>query len=469
MEIISLQFALLAIISGFLYYIVDPKFRVIYLIVLSAAFICTLSIGLILYVVLYSVFNYFIGIYINISNSKNLFFRIGLIANVLQLIILRYLPVHNEIIGLNLSIIHEIILPFGVSYFTLQGIGYLYNIKIGRENPEKSFQNFLLYIIFYPKFVAGPIERSDHFLNQLKRKQDFTSQRTNEGLQLVLIGFFKVVVISQQLGFYVNNVYSDLSTVGGFNLWLVVIIQPFYLYFDFSGYTDIALGLAKTYGIALLPNFNKPYLSQNVTSFWKNFHISLSTWFKDYIFLPVAYRYRRFGNYASIFAVLLTFMLFGVWHGSGWNFFFLGFLQASAIIFEYLTKKLRLKIFSLLPHFFRVWLGRLITISFFGMSLVFFFSPDLDTALNFISKLDNLKQSAGLSPEISLKFLFISLFSSLIFYVSEIIAKDHKTISFVFEKLWGKTEYLKWLVYYIALVLILLQIDSGQKFIYSNF
>ena len=129
------------------------------------------------------------------------------------------------------------------------------------------------------------------------------------------------------------------------SLWILLLLVPIYLYFDFSGYTDIAIGFAKVFGIDLLPNFNRPFFSENMTSFWRRFHMSLSLWFNDYIFKQTSFRYRKWGIFASVFAVFITWMLFGIWHGAGWIFMLLGFLQAVAIYYEVFTRKIRFKFF----------------------------------------------------------------------------------------------------------------------------
>ncbi|MBK7480417.1 MAG: hypothetical protein IPI69_12330 [Bacteroidales bacterium] len=175
-----------------------------------------------------------------------------------------------NLIGLRieLSKLSEIILPIGISYFTLQGIGYLINIKNGWEKPEKDFLYFFQYIIFFPKFLSGPVERSNHFLPQLRKNINISDLYLADGAKLVLIGYFKKVAIANQLSSYALSVYS-FDQAGGCLSWVLFIIQPLYLYFDFSGYTDIALGISKMFGIDLLPNFQRPFFAENVTTFWK--------------------------------------------------------------------------------------------------------------------------------------------------------------------------------------------------------
>ncbi len=267
---------------------------------------------------------------------------------------------------------------------------------MGWEKPENNIFRFLLYITFYPKFISGPIERSNHFIPQLKKEIAFNEENVTSGLRTALLGFFKKVVIANQLGSYITGIYGDPGIYGGNTLLSVILVQPLYLYFDFSGYTDIAIGLSRAFGINLLPNFNRPFLAQNVTTFWKRFHMSLSLWFNDYIFKQTSFKYRKLGKYAAVLSVFLTFTLFGIWHGAGWNFMLLGFLQAVAINYEFFTRKIRYDIFSKLPVKTGLNIGRIITYLFYGISLVFFFSPNLGKMIDFFSGLSEFSQKLKL-------------------------------------------------------------------------
>lgn len=473
MEIISLTYPLLVIISVFVFYLLNHKYRIGYLAFLSCCFIASYNLYLLYYIIVYSIINYYIGIYLPTAKNKKRIFRIGIIVNLSQLIILKYAsfaidPIF-QIFNSNLIIskLSEIIVPLGISFFTLQGIGYIINIYMGWEKPEKKFLNFLLYIIFYPKFLSGPVERSNHFLPQLKEIQLFNEEKVTDGLRIALFGFLKKVVIANQLGAIVNNGYSDLGSLSGFNLWILVFIQPLYLYFDFSGYTDIAIGVSKIYGIELLPNFNRPFLSENMTSFWRRFHMSLSLWFNDYMFKQLSFRYRKWGKYAAMFAVLVTFTLFGIWHGAGWNFMVLGFIQALAVIFEFFTKRMRISIFSKIPGLCRIWTGRIITYLFFGLSLIFFFSPDINTALRFFSGLNNFNNISQIF--IFGRFQLLAFFCSIVFLISEILYNDYSNNYNKLEKYWINYKFLRLSVYYVLIILIISGLSGNQSFIYQMF
>ena len=477
MQITSLYFVILSIVSVFIYYLLNYRYRVIYLTFLSCIFISTYSYSLLLYIIIYSLINFFIGLKIPDSRYRKSFFRLGIIINLSQLFILKYSsftfdPFFQTLdLNLNISRLSEIIIPVGISFFTLQGIGYLININMNWEKPEKNFVHFLLYIIFYPRFLSGPIERSNHFLPQLKVVQIFNEQRITEGLRMVLIGLFKKVAIANQLAPFVSNIYANIGTSDGSSLWLLFLIQPLYLYFDFSGYTDIACGFAKTVGIELLPNFNRPFLSENVTSFWKRFHISLSSWFHDYVFIRISFRFRRWGIYASVYAIFITWMLFGIWHGAGWTFMLLGVLQAIAIMYEFFTKKWRMPLFSKLPRGIGIWIGRICTYLFFCGTLVFFFAPDLNSVVLFFQKLFSM--NGFVLEGIHFAIFFMVLIFILVFLVFEIIQNDLKGIYNKLELFWmsNKHEYrlFRWILYFSIITIVIVLSNEVQPFLYFQF
>lgn len=475
MEITSVPLLFIASISIFIFYIISPVYRVFYLTLLSSAFVLTFGFNLLIYVFIYAFINYILGLSISVSGYKKTLFRTGIIFNLAQLILLKYSffaidPVLKIIIpGIDITKISAIIIPVGISYFTLQGIGYLINVKMGWERPERRFLNFFLYFIFYPKYISGPVERSTHFLQQLDLVHSFNGARITEGLRLILLGLFKKIVIANQLIAIVNTVYSDLDSFGNLDLWIVLLIQPLSLYFDFSGYTDMAIGLARTYGINLLPNFNNPFLSENVTTFWKRFHSSLSSWFNDYIFKQISFKYRRWGRYAAVFAVFLTFTLFGIWHGAGWNFMLLGFMQACALNYEFFTKQKRIALFSKFPGIVKKWTGRTFTYLFFAGSLVLFFSPDIHSAFKFYSELFNFNIKVHGYFGVPSGMIILALFLAAIFLVYEVIETDYAQNGLILNRIWNKRRFLRLGIYYLSIGVIIYCWQGTQQFIYSQF
>ena len=477
MEILSLKYAILAIASFFIFYLLNHKYRIGYLAILSCSFIASYSYYLIIYVVVYSIINYYIGLKIPVSRYKKTLFRAGIIINLSQLIILKYasfaidpvFQIFNS--SIHVSKLSEIIVPVGISYFTLQGIGYLINIKMGWEKPERKFLNFLLYMTFYPKYLSGPIERSNHFLPQLKENKLFNEQQVTEGLRIALIGYFKKAAIANQLAPYIIKTYANIGLTNGHSLWIVMLLQPLYLYFDFSGYTDMAIGIAKTFGIELLPNFKRPFFSENMTTFWKRFHISLSSWFNDYVFKQISFKHRKWGIFASIYAVFVTWVLFGIWHGAGWCFMMLGLLQALAINYEFFTKKIRLKLFSRVPNYLRIWIGRISTYFFYCISLVLFFSPDINSAWLYFSKLFEMNGTLQLGP-ISTKPITLLIYIP-VFLLLELLQNDFGVRFNKLEHFWfgdkKMNKLFRWSVYCLIITMIFVVGNEVDQFIYVNF
>jgi alginate O-acetyltransferase complex protein AlgI len=474
MEFTSLYFIFLSLASFLVYYLVDPKFRVPYLVLVSCCFIASYDFFLLIYVIVFSLFNFYLGLRLSLSSNKKLLANFGIIVNITQLFLLKYLPFSLKKLSANSGMdlgffdLSNLIIPVGISFFTLQAIGYLININMGWEKPEKNFLNYLLYIIFFPKFLSGPIERSNHFLPQLRVVQKFDEKLVVQGFRLILLGLFKKVAIANQLAPLVSNTYSNIDLAGGYSLWIVLLIQPLYLYFDFSGYTDIALGIARTFGIDLLPNFKMPFLSENVTTFWKRFHISLSSWFNDYIFRRISFRRRKWGIYASVYAVFVTWGLFGIWHGAGWNFMLLGLLQAFVIIYEFFTRQWRTRLFSRLPSFLRILTGRVLTYIFYAVSLVFFFSPDVSSVFDFFSKLTDLRVSVPLPIRGEILILVFGFI--LIFILIEIIQNDFGKLYQKLERSWlVSKQSLRWGLYFLLISVIIVFNNDVQQFIYFQF
>jgi D-alanyl-lipoteichoic acid acyltransferase DltB (MBOAT superfamily) len=473
MEATSIIYIVIALISVFIFYSLKSNSQTLFLVLLSCGFIATYSHSLLIYVLFYTAINYFIALQIPLSPHGKALYRIGIVVNITQLIVLRYssfaidplFQLFNS--DIHVSGISKWIIPIGISYFSLQGIGYLINVKMRWERPEKNFLTFLLYISFAPKFISGPIERSNHFIPQLKQYSPFRSENISAGLRIALIGFFKKVVIANHLAPTVTTIYATPELYSGGYFWLLVIIQPLYLYFDFSGYTDIAIGVARMFGINLLPNFNRPFLAGNVTTFWKRFHISLASWFNDYVFKQTSFRLRKWKKASTIIALLLAWTLFGIWHGAGWNFMILGLLQATAIIFEFYTKKFRAGLFKRIPDMISILISRLITFIFYGVSLTFFFSPDFKTTQFVFASL--VKPFHLLQGELLAGPLSFGLALAVIMLLIEVVQEDYNHFYSKVEILWNRYQFIRFSAYFFLGFFILSQLGGTGVFVYQMF
>jgi D-alanyl-lipoteichoic acid acyltransferase DltB (MBOAT superfamily) len=477
MNVTSVHFVIFSVSSALIFFLLNPKYRSAFLSLVSLGFIATHSYYMAAYVLAYAVINFFIGKRLPDSRNKLQLYRTGIIINLGQLILLKYTSfsidplLHMFGSSLVVARLSEIIIPIGISYFTLQGIGYLINVKMGWEKPETNFFDFLLYISFYPKFLAGPIERSNHFLPQLKEKKVVDPNQVSQGIRMVLFGFFKKAAIANQLAPHVVDAFSNQASLNAISPWMMFLLLPMYLYFDFSGYTDIAIGFSRMFGIQILPNFNRPFFSENMTGFWKRFHITLGAWFNDYIFRQTVFRRRKWGIYASVYGVFVTFTLFGIWHGAGWTFMLLGLLQVLALNYEFLTRKLRYQFFSRLPSMLRVWLGRISTYLFYCVSMMFFFAPDLHSVGLFFSKLMHSQGTFSLD-NISLKPFSLIIYIPIFFFV-ELLQNDFSAFYAKIEKFWYaetiSSRAIRWSAYSIAVTIIFVAGLHAVQFVYVNF
>lgn len=315
------------------------------------------------------VIDYFAGIWIeNAREKKKLLLSLSIVANVGVLAVFKYYNFINQNLSDLLSVFHrpnpipflEILLPIGLSFHTFQAMSYTIEVYRGNQKAEKHFGIYALYVMFYPQLVAGPIERPQNVLHQFHEKKYFNYEKAISGLKLMAWGMFKKVVIADRLSLFVNQVYDHPHNYQGISLLVATLFFTFQIYCDFSGYSDIAIGSARVMGFDLMTNFKRPYLSVNISEFWSRWHISLSSWFRDYLYIPLG------GNRVSInrryLNLFIVFMVSGLWHGANWTFVFWGFLHSIYLISGMMTKNFQndfavksgLKKFPKLHHFVHV-------------------------------------------------------------------------------------------------------------------
>ncbi len=233
----------------------------------------------------------------------------------------------------------NLLLPVGISFYTFQTLSYVIDVYKGKIKPERHFGYYATFVSFFPQLVAGPIERTDNLLPQIKKKHNFDYTLATYGLKLMAWGYFKKIVIADTLAVYVDKVYNHLTWYSGFSLVAATFFFTLQIYCDFSGYSDIAIGSAKLMGINLMTNFKSPYLSSSVKEFWSRWHISLSTWFRDYVYIPLGGN--RGGKFKRNRNILITFLVSGLWHGANWTYVIWGGIHGTAQIVEKGCKKLR--------------------------------------------------------------------------------------------------------------------------------
>ncbi|MEL6673507.1 MAG: MBOAT family protein [Bacteroidota bacterium] len=291
-----------------------------------------------------------------------------------------------------------IILPVGISFYTFQTLSYTIDIYRGKLQPTSDPLTFFAFVSFFPQLVAGPIERATHLLPQFEKNRHFDFAQARKGLELILWGMFKKVVIADRLSVYVETVYGSPEAYSGLPVMLATLFFAFQIYCDFSGYSDIAIGTARLFGFDLMTNFRTPYFSTSLKEFWSRWHISLSTWFRDYVYIPLG------GNRAStprwMFNTMATFLVSGLWHGANWTFVVWGLVHGVFLAIEsYLRKIGRL---PKVPVFFS-WA---LTFSWVCLAWVFFRADSVSTAFTLLAQMpvDLLSQLSSLTElEISLR------------------------------------------------------------------
>lgn len=344
------------------------------------------------------IIDYIAGIYIENSSSEKLrkrFLILSLVGNIGVLAIFKYYNFLNGNISGIASLLHlhndipylKMILPIGLSFHTFQAMSYTIEVYRGNQKAERHFGIYALYVMFYPQLVAGPIERPQNILHQFHEKKTLTYDNLIGGLKLIAFGVFKKVVIADRLAVYVNQVYGDIGHASSISAALAVCFFSIQIYADFSGYSDIAIGSAKVMGYDLMKNFNEPFMSKSVSEFWRRWHISLSTWFNDYLFMPLMLSFRDIKVFGVALAVLITFLLSGLWHGAGWTFVIYGAMNGIAVVYELYTKKIRKKAFSFLPKILNGVISQLLVFFYLSLSWVFFRSESLSKAVLMYKKL----------------------------------------------------------------------------------
>lgn len=423
------------------------------------------------------IIDYFAGILIEkqTGNKRKLLLIISLLANIGILAYFKYFNFLNKNLTYILSHLHhqnpvpflKMLLPIGLSFHTFQAMSYTIEVYRGRQKAETHFGIYALYVMFYPQLVAGPIERPQNILHQFYEKHSFKYADVVDGLKLILWGFFKKLVIADRAALYVNAVYGYPRHHSGLTLFLGTVFFAFQIYCDFSGYSDMAIGIARIMGFKLMTNFNRPYFSRSISEFWRRWHISLSTWFADYLYIPLG------GNRVTIprwfFNLLFTFLISGLWHGANWTFVLWGMLNGVYLIVSIIIKKpkdwlIRKSGLSNLKLLNRL-LQTFVTFLLILISWVFFRANDLSEAVYIARHVLTFKGPLWYndSPEI---ILYPTIGIVLLILVEWNIEFHHKRLTIFENRGW----LVKNLAYALVIILILMiGVFDGGQFIYFQF
>ncbi|WP_158826131.1 MBOAT family O-acyltransferase [Mucilaginibacter lacusdianchii] len=337
----SLAFAVFFPIVTLFYFVLPFRFRWIWLLSASVFFYMFFKPIYILILGITIVIDYYAGIYIEKAQgkkNKKLLLACSLVANIGVLVFFKYFNFLNanitslgDLLGFKNNLPYlTILLPVGLSFHTFQAMSYTIEVYRGHQPAEKQFGYYSLYVMYYPQLVAGPIERPQNVLHQFHQKHHFDTNRFMSGLKVMLWGLFKKVVVADTLAAIVNDYYYNVYTTHT-NSALTIFFFSIQIYCDFSGYTDIAIGASRIMGIELMKNFKYPYFSHTITEFWHRWHISLSTWFRDYLYIPLGGNKTKFHYIRNI---LIVFLVSGIWHGASWTFVVWGLIHGLLSIAE---------------------------------------------------------------------------------------------------------------------------------------
>ena len=339
----SIEFLIFLPIVVLLFYLLPHKWRWLMLLAASCVFYMWFVPKYILILLVTIVIDYSAGVlmerYADQHKLKKTFFVISIVSTFAVLLVFKYLNFLTAnldqlcaSLGMETHLLTHIILPIGLSFHTFQSMSYVIEVFRGHQKAERHFGYYALYVMFFPQLVTGPIERPGNLLHQLHEEKEFRYENISKGMRLILFGFFVKMVVADHLGEYVDEVYGHLDEYNSWSVLGCMFFYSFQIYCDFFGYSTIALGSAKLMGFDLMDNFRSPYLSKNIAEFWHRWHISLSTWFRDYVYIPMGGSRVKFGRWA--FNILVVFVLSGIWHGAAWTFLLWGFAHGLLHIVE---------------------------------------------------------------------------------------------------------------------------------------
>ncbi len=477
----SLEFLFFFPVVVSAYFIINPKFRWVLLLLASYYFYMCWDYRYIVLILFSTTIDYLSGIVIYRSRRKIIkktFLILSLCSNLGILFFFKYFAFFAKNINytfekFNIFIdmpLYNFLLPVGISFYTFQTLSYTIDIFRGKQKPEYHLGRFALFVSFFPQLVAGPIERSVNLLPQFRDSFSFDYLRIRDGLILMCWGFFKKVVIADRLAEYVNIVYNNPEFYGGLQNILATIFFSFQIYCDFSGYSDIAIGTALIMGYRLMTNFRRPYLAASIREFWQRWHISLSSWFRDYVYIPMGGN--RVSKWRWQLNIFITFTISGLWHGAEWTFIIWGALHGFYLTFAIWTKNWqkgfnRISGLSKNHSLLRV-LQTLVTFILVYFSWIFFRANNTADAFLFVS---NIFNGEFWNVPINLfRFpidMYISIISIMIILAVEILDEKYglyRRIQLL------KYSFIKWsLLFLLIFTILLFGIWEEVDFLYFQF
>ncbi|MDD5506797.1 MAG: MBOAT family protein [Bacteroidales bacterium] len=479
----SLEYVIFLPVVVVTYFIIPVKWRWTFLLVASYFFYMCNKVEYGILLLFTTLVDWFVAFQIAQASTlkrKKAFLAISLIANLGMLAGFKYLNFFSESINFLLDSfqmqgslpVFRILLPVGISFFVFKSLSYTIDVYRGIRAPEKHLGYYALYVSFFPQLIAGPIDRSSSILPQLHHPRDFSTARLISGLKLIVWGIFKKVIIADRLGLYVDEIFAHPEAYTGLSVILATVLFAFQLYCDFAGYTDIARGSARILGYDLMINFNRPMVAKSLRDFWNRWHISLTTWFRDYVLYALPYVRNKKVIFSRLyFNLIITYLLMGLWHGADWNFVIFGFLNGVFLVIETITEKKRnwfldrtgISRHSILNNL----LGNVVTLILIIFTLIFFKADNLEESLLIISNsfdFSNLYASLWkILHDNELLFGIVMLATML---VAEHIHEKHDLVRLIA----SRHIIIRWLVYIgFIFFVIIFWVQQKQEFIYFQF
>lgn len=474
----SLSFALFLPIVFILYWFVGQRrllLQNVLLLVASYYFYACWNFQFLFLLIFSTLLDYYSGLKIESSTSpqaRKFWFWLSISINLGFLGVFKYFNFFvdsiQDVVAVFGQSIHlwtlKVILPVGISFYTFHGLSYVIDIYKKRIPAEKNFIHYAVFVCYFPLLVAGPIERATHLLPQIKQKRTFHYTQAVDGLRQILWGLFKKIVIADTCATYANQIFSEAATSSGSTLVLGAFFFAFQIYGDFSGYSDIALGTSRLFGMELLQNFKFPYFSRNIAEFWRRWHISLSSWFKDYLYIPLGGS--QGGKVRQIRNTFLIFLVSGFWHGANWTFMVWGLLHALYIMPSvfFNTHRNNLEIVAIHQRFpsFKELAAMVITFSLTTFAWIFFRAHSLTEAYIYIRGI--FSKSLFTLPTVRPTYVLVLL---VIFITIEWIGRRN---SYAIATLGQQQSVgIRWAFYLLLIVALFIFGSQAQTFIYFQF
>lgn len=487
MSFVSPDFLIFFAVVVPLYFLTPGRFRWWLLLPASYFFYAYWNASYLVLIIFSTLIDYLAGLGIDRSapeqkRRRTLFLSASILVNLETLFIFKYFNFfHDSIeallvsVGVPYSAVPlEVLLPVGISFYTFQSMSYTIDVYRGNLRAEANFGIFATYVAFFPQLVAGPIERATNLLPQFRQHFSPDYARAVEGLRLILWGMFKKVVIADRLAIYVNTVYGQPEAHSSLALIVATLFFSFQIYCDFSGYSDIAIGTAKVMGFKLMTNFRQPFFSRSIGEFWRRWHISLSTWFRDYLYIPLGGS--RHGLFRTLLNLMIVFVVSGLWHGASWTFVIWGGLHGLYVAVETFLAARKI---SLLPKFTPVWaaLALKIGLTFFLVNIgwLFFRGTSLDHTMQMINRVISLTGEGAFFVTYSTGILtpegemLLSIFLIGLLLLVDLLDAT-RGLDNLLNRLPGMA---RWGLYYATalgvIFSIFLYVEGAQNFIYFQF